>query len=99
MNAPKITINSAVETRTVTTKTGMQKPVYSQRATLETEAMRIQIEVEVDGLEKGYPVGAVKEWDLTTDLVPGRYGVELARRMTLVDPQGAKQQQPTSKAA
>ncbi len=98
MNAPKITINSAVETRTVTTKTGMQKPVYSQRATLETEAMRIQIEVEVDGLDKGYAVGAVKEWDLTTDLVPGRYGVELARRMTLVDPAGIKPQ-PANKAA
>ncbi|MBN4977256.1 hypothetical protein JY404_22850 [Stenotrophomonas maltophilia] len=98
MNAPKITINSNVETRTVTTKTGMQKPVYSQRATLETEAMRIQIEVEVDGLDRGYPVGAVKEWDVTTDLVPGRFGVELARRMTLVDPTGAKPQ-PTTKAA
>jgi len=98
MNAPKITINSPVETRYVTTKTGMQKPVYSQRATLETEAMRIQVEVEVDGPDKGYTVGAVKEWDLVTDLVPGRFGVELARRMTLVDPAGAKPQ-PASKAA
>ncbi|PPT73296.1 hypothetical protein [Xanthomonas theicola] len=61
MNAPKITINSSVETRTVTTAKGMQKAIYSQRATLETEAMRIQVEVEVDGLDKGYPVGAVKE--------------------------------------
>jgi len=99
MNAPKITINSAVETRTVTTKTGMQKPVYGQRATLETAAMRIQIEVEVDGLDKGYPVGAVKEWDLVTDLVPGRFGVELARRLTLVDPQGSIKPQPATKAA
>lgn len=98
MNAPKITINSAVETRTVTTSRGLQKAIYSQRATLETEAMRIQVEVEVDGLDKGYPVGAIKEWDLTTDLVPGRFGVELARRMTLVDPVGAKPQ-PSRQAA
>lgn len=98
MNAPKITINSAVETRYVTTKAGVQKPVYSQRATLETEAMRIQVEVEVDGPEKGYAVGSVKEWDVVTDLVPGRYGIELARRMTLVDPASAKPQ-PTNKAA
>lgn len=99
MNAPKITINSNVETRTVTTKTGMQKPVYSQRATLETESMRIQIEVEVDGLDRGYPVGAVKEWDVVADLVPGRFGVELARRMTLVDPQSAKPGTPAKQAA
>ncbi|MGS0580774.1 hypothetical protein ACQEPV_011910 [Xanthomonas oryzae pv. oryzicola] len=91
-NAPKITINSAVETRTVTTSKGLPKAIYSQRATLETEAMRIQIEVECDGPDKGYPVGTVKEWDLVTDLVPGRFGVELARRMTLVDPQGNKPQ-------
>ncbi|MDJ1521590.1 MULTISPECIES: hypothetical protein [Stenotrophomonas] len=99
MKAPKITINSAVETRTVTTSKGMQKPIYSQRATLETEAMRIQIEVEVDGLDKGYPVGAVKDWDVVADLVPGRFGTELARRMTLVEPEGAKPGTPAKQAA
>lgn len=102
MNTPKITILSGVETRTVTTSKGMQKAIYSQRASLETEAMRIQIDVEVDGLDKGYPVGAVKAWDVTSDLVPGRFGVELARRMTLVDPAAASKpqpQQPQSKAA
>ncbi|HHA2378905.1 TPA: hypothetical protein ACOEBN_000368 [Stenotrophomonas maltophilia] len=98
MNAPKVTINSAVEIRYVTTKSGMQKQVHFQRATLESELMRVQVEVEVDGPEKGYAVGAVKEWDLVSDLVPGRYGIELARRMTLVDPAGAKPQ-PTTKAA
>jgi hypothetical protein len=99
MNAPKITINTAVEIRYVTTKSGMQKQVHFQRATLETEAMRIQVEVEVDGPEKGYPVGAVKEWHLVADLVPGRFGIELARRMTLVDPQGAKPGTPAKQAA
>lgn len=93
MHAPKITINSTVETRTVTTSKGLPKAIYNQRATLETEEMRIQIEVEVDGPDKGYPVGAVKEWDVVKDLVPGRFGIELARRMTLVDPAGVKPQQ------
>ncbi|KRG72490.1 hypothetical protein ABB27_01005 [Stenotrophomonas terrae] len=97
MNAPKITIKSEVQSRTVTTSKGMPKSIYNQQATLETEEMRIQIEVEVDGPDKGYPVGAVKEWDVVKDLVPGRFGIELARRMTLVDP--AKPQQQQSKAA
>lgn len=100
MNAPKITIKSEVQTRHVTTSKGMQKAIYSQQATLETEEMRIQVEVEVDGLDRGYQVGAVKEWDVVKDLVPGRFGIELARRMTLVDPVSVtKPQQPQPKAA
>lgn len=90
MNEARVTITGPVDTRTVMTKQNLPKPIYSQKATLETEAMRIQIDVEVDGPEKGYPVGAVKLWDLVADVVPGRYGPELARRMTLVDPQPAK---------
>lgn len=90
MNNPTVKITTPVETRTVTTKTGMPKAIYYQRATLETDEMRIQVEVEVDGPDKGYAVGAAKEWDLVRDLVPGRFGIELARRMTLIDPQGAK---------
>ena len=91
MNAPKITIKSGVNTRTVTTSKGFAKQLYSQQATLETEEMRVQIEVEVDSPDHAYPVGAVKEWDLVKDLVPGQYGLGLARRMTLIDP--AKPQQ------
>ncbi len=98
MNNPTVKITTPVETRTVTTKTGMPKAIYYQRATLETDEMRIQVEVEVDGPDKGYPVGAAKEWDLVRDLVPGRFGIELARRMTLIDPQAAKQQ-PSKQAA
>lgn len=97
MSNPNVKIISAVETRTVTTKNGMPKAIYYQRATLETEEMRINVEVEVDGPEKGYPVGAVKEWDLVRDLVPGRFGIELARRMTLIEPLAAKQ--PAKQAA
>lgn len=97
MSNPNVKIISAVETRTVTTKNGMPKAIYYQRATLETEEMRINVEVEVDGPEKGYPVGSAKEWDLVRDLVPGRFGIELARRMTLIEPLSAKQ--PTKQAA
>lgn len=90
MNAPKIKILEAVNSRYVTTKTGQQKQVFAQKAQLETEAMRIVIEVEVDGPQAGYPVNAVFDWDVTADLVPGRFGPELARRMTLREPARAQ---------
>ena len=86
MKAPQIKILEAVTSRFVTTKTGAQKQVFSQKAQLETEAMRIVIEVEVDGPQAGYTVGSLHDWDVTSDLVPGRFGPELARRMTLVEP-------------
>lgn len=98
MSNPTVKITTPVESRTVTTSKGIPKSIFFQRATLETEEMRIQVEVEVDGPDKGYPVGAAKEWDLVRDLVPGRFGIELARRMTLIDPQGGKQQ-PKQQAA
>lgn len=86
MNVPKIKILEAVTSRYVTTKTGAQKQVFAQKAQLETEAMRIVIEVEVDGPQAGYKVGETFDWDVTSDLVPGRFGPELARRMTLREP-------------
>ena len=86
MKAAQIKILGEVTSRFVTTKNGQQKQVFSQKAQLETDTMRIQIDVDVDGPNAAYPVGAVKDWDVTADLVPGRFGVELARRMTLVDP-------------
>ncbi|MGY0342167.1 hypothetical protein [Xylella fastidiosa] len=63
--------------RTVTTKQGTQMPIYSQRAELESEKMRMEIEV--------ISVGAVKFWDVVSDLVPGRFGIDLSRKKTLVD--------------
>lgn len=96
MNNPTIKITAPVETRTVTTSKGIPKTIYFQRAQVETDEMRVQLEVEVDSQDKGYPVGAVKEWDLVRDLVPGRFGIELARRMTLIDPAG---KQPAKQAA
>ncbi|KFA40083.1 hypothetical protein DF22_003327 [Xylella fastidiosa] len=85
MQMPKVTIKSDVAMRTVTTKQGTQMPIYSQRAELDCEKMRVEIEVVVDGLQQGYPVGAVKLWDVLSDLVAGRFGVELSRKKTLVD--------------
>ncbi|MDG5822167.1 hypothetical protein [Xylella fastidiosa] len=82
---PKVTIKSDVAMRTVTTKQGTQMPIYSQRAELESEKMRMEIEVIVDGLQQGYSVGAVKFWDVVSDLVPGRFGIDLSRKKTLVD--------------
>lgn len=82
-NAPKVTILSAVTTRTITTSKGLQKPIHSQDASLETEQMRIKIDIEVDGPNAGYRIGEVFDWDIAADLVPGRFGVELARRKTL----------------
>lgn len=82
MSNAKVKILEPVASRVVNTQKG-QRTIYSQKAELETEAMRIQIEVEVDGPNMGHPVGAVKDWDVVADLVPGRYGIELARRMTL----------------
>ncbi|WP_313475573.1 hypothetical protein [Stutzerimonas kunmingensis] len=92
MSNPTVKITTPVESRTVTTSKGMPKTIYYQRAEVETEKMRVQLEVEVDGPDKGYPVGVTKEWDLIPDLVPGRFGIELARRMTLIDPLPGKQQ-------
>lgn len=83
MNEAKVKINAEVAGRMITTSKGLQKQVFSQPATLETEQMRIQIDVEVDGPNQGYAVGSVHVWDVVADIVPGRFGPELARRMTL----------------
>jgi hypothetical protein len=90
MKAPTVKILEKAADRYVTTKNG-QKQVWSQKAQLETEKMRVLIDVDIDGPTAAYEVGQVYEWDVTEDLVPGRFGPELARRMTLVAP--AKPQQ------
>jgi hypothetical protein len=83
-NLPLITIKGNAEPRNVTTKTGATKTVYSQQAQLETEMMRVQIDIEVDSPNHAYRVGEVLEWDVVADLQPGQYGrVELARKKTL----------------
>lgn len=89
MQTAKVTILDNVVARNITTQRG-PKTVYGQRASVETEAMRICIEVECDGPNFGHPVGAVLNWDLAADLVPGKFGVELARRMTLRPIEAAK---------
>lgn len=81
---PKITILEGVNSRSITTAKGQQKMIYGQRASLETEAMRLTIEVSVDGPNMGYPVGSVHRWNMAADLVPGRFGIELARKFSLV---------------
>ena len=83
MQNARITILEAVVPRTIQGQKG-PKTIYAQRASLETEAMRITVEVEVDGQNNGYRVGETFLWDIAADLVPGRFGVDLSRRKTLV---------------
>lgn len=83
INAPVITILGNVESRTITVK-GFAKPVHAQLAQVETEQMRMQIEIEHDDPSKGHKIGEKFYWDLTADLTPGQFGrLELARRKTL----------------
>lgn len=95
---PTVRILDSVTTRNVQGKNG-PRTIYEQRAELETEAMRIQVPVECDGPNMGHPVGAVLEWDVSADLVPGRFGIELARRMTLRQPNAAAKPAPRAVTA
>jgi hypothetical protein len=84
IKAPIITIKGNVDQRNITGKTGLTKTIYSQKASLEMEQMRIDIDVEVDGPNLGYRIGEQFVWDVTADLQPGQYGrPELARKKTL----------------
>lgn len=80
----KVTIKSEAKSRYVTTKNG-QKQVHYQNAELDTKQMRVQLEVEIDGPQEAYKNGGVYVWDVEADVIPGRYGPELARRMTLIE--------------
>lgn len=79
----KVTIKSEPQSRYVTTKNG-QKQVHYQNAELETKQLRVQLEVEIDSPQQAYANNSVHTWDIEADVIPGRYGPELARRMTLV---------------
>lgn len=80
----KVTVKEQPDSRMVTTKNG-PKQVHFQRVEVETAQARFQHEMEIDGPAFAFPVGTKKEWDIEADIVPGRYGPELARRMTLRD--------------
>lgn len=83
MNNPTITFTTGHQTREQNTKNG-PRTIHFQMASLETEKMRVEEEIEISGPNAAYPVGTVKEWDVVSDLVPGRFSVELKRRKTLV---------------
>jgi hypothetical protein len=82
MQKAVVTILGPVESRSIQTQRG-PKTVYGQKASLETEGMRIGIEIEVDGPNMGYAPNSKHVWDVAADLVPGRFGVDLSRRKTL----------------
>ena len=86
-----ITIKSEPQSRYVTTKAG-QKQVHYQNASMETTEMRCNVEVEIDGPQAGYKNGVVYDWHVEKDVIPGRYGPELARRYTLSEQTGKPQQ-------
>lgn len=90
LQSAKVTIRGEVQSRTIMNSKNMPKAIHAQPAQLETEGMRIGIEVEVDDPKAGYPVGNEYYWDLAADLTPGRFGPELARRMTLIPAGQAK---------
>lgn len=80
----KITIKSEVLNRmSPPGKNGQVRQIFWQDAQLETENLRMQFDYEVDGPAFALPVGKVMEWDIEADVIPGRYGPELARRKTL----------------
>lgn len=80
-----VTILGEVTSRNITTSKGIPKTVYGQKAQLETEQLRYQFELECDGPAMGLPVGAKRLWDVIKDVVPGTFGPELARRMSLME--------------
>jgi len=83
INAPIVTILGNVESRTITVK-GFPKAVHAQLAQVETEQMRVQVEIEHDDPNKGHKIGEKFYWDLGADLVPGQFGrLDLARKKTL----------------
>lgn len=79
----KITVLSEANTRTITTKAGTQKLVHSQQVQLETETMRIRIDLDIESPGAAKPVGSVWDWDVEADLIPGRFGPEISRNLTL----------------
>jgi hypothetical protein len=93
-NIPTIKILGPVDTRHVQGKNG-PRTIYSQKAQLETEQLRCMIDLECDGPNTGHTVGQTYRWDIVADVVPGKYGPELARRQTLVPFDG----KPAQKAA
>lgn len=78
----KIKITSEPKSRYVNTKNG-QRQVHFQDATLETEEMRIKVEVEIDNPQVAF-AQVEHDWLIERDVIAGRFGPELARRFTLV---------------
>lgn len=84
IDAPVITITGTAQVRTITDAKGFAKQLHFQTATLETAQMRVQVDHEFDSADQALSVGSKWAWDVTADLVPGRYGrTDLARRRTL----------------
>jgi hypothetical protein len=86
----KITIKSEPQSRSGTSNKGKPYSVVWQNATLETENLKVPVEVELQHPDKPYQVGGVFEWEPESDLRVGRFGIELSRYMTLTPAQPGK---------
>ena len=81
---PTVKIRDGAKDREISTKTGPKK-VWFQPVQVECEQFRVNIDMDIDGPTHALPIGAVYEWDVRSDLVPGQYSsIDLARRMTLL---------------
>lgn len=84
MQMPTVKILEPVSSRNIQTKNGVQT-VHEQKVQIESEQLRLRIDLRIDAPDKAYPVGKLYGWDVVEDLKAGTYGMELARRMTLRD--------------
>lgn len=80
----KITIKGPATSRSGTSaRTGKEYTIHSQPAQLETNELRTPFDLDLDKLTDEKPVGSIWTWNPEGDLRVGRYGIEMARFMTL----------------
>lgn len=80
----RITITGPAVTRNdVSNRTGKPYSITTQPATLETKAMRVPYDLNLQSQQAEKQVGSSWNWDVENDLVMDRFGPELKRYPTL----------------
>jgi hypothetical protein len=80
---PTVKILDTAKEREINTKAG-KRTVHYQPVQIECEQFRVNVEMDIDGVNDAKKVGERFEWDVVADLVPGQYAsIDLSRRMTL----------------
>lgn len=91
----RVTIKESAKVRTgISKRTGKEYSINEQKAILETDNMKMPVDLALPDGHKGYAVGEVFNWDIESDMRAGRYGPELTREWTLIPVRAA-----TAKAA